>query len=340
MVHFDGEIGKNLTVDRIAEIMSIKQRDISLSTVGGNIFAGKGMYDFAIANQSIDSITCYGIVASAGTIFLLSAEKRLSSPNTKFLIHPPTGAASGNAKEVGEVAAALAEEEAWLIDFYSEKLNKSKEDIAAIVAQNRLIDATEALELGLITEILNFDDMTKQVTKEDLDKFENSLISKFKNLFKGSNIKNMVVQSTDGTELEFDAGVETTEQIEVGGGLKVGGQPATGEFILPDGTKVTADTGVITAVEKTGGEEDVEALKQKLADAEAKLAEVQNSYKAEQVKNVALNAEITTAKAAITEVQNDFTAFKNQFSDGKIPGNVPPVGEDAQTKFTYKRKNA
>lgn len=340
MVHFQGDIGYEITIDSVAKALSGEDRSISLSSYGGSLIEGWGIYDYIKANNSVDSITCFGMVASSATIILAAVENRIASPNSRFVIHNPWSMAIGDGDRMAKVAAELNTERDRLVDFYAQLTGKEHDYIKNIMAEERELTATEALELGLITEILNFDDMTKQVTKEDLDKFENSLISKFKNLFKGSNIKNMVVQSTDGTELEFDAGVETTEQIEVGGGLKAGGQPATGEFILPDGTKVTADKGVITAVEKTGGEEDVEALKQKLADAEAKLAEVQNSYKAEQVKNVALNAEITTAKAAITEVQNDFTAFKNQFSDGKIPGNVPPVGGDAQTKFTYKRKNA
>lgn len=340
MVHFQGDIGYEITIASMIKALEGGERTASLSSFGGSLLEGWGIHDYLKANNSLDSITCFGMVASSATIIMAAVENRIASPNSRFVIHNPWSMAIGDGDRMAKVAAELNTERDRLVDFYAQLTGKEHDYIKNIMAEERELTATEALELGLITEILNFDDMTKQVTKEDLDKFENSLISKFKNLFKGSNIKNMVVQSTDGTELEFDAGVETTEQIEVGGGLKAGGQPATGEFILPDGTKVTADTGVITAVEKTGGEEDVEALKQKLADAEAKLAEVQNSYKAEQVKNVALNAEITTAKAAITEVQNDFTAFKNQFSDGKIPGNVPPVGGDAQTKFTYKRKNA
>lgn len=338
MVHLQGEIGYEITIDSVAKALSGEDRSISLSSYGGSLIEGWGIYDYIKANNSVDSITCFGMVASSATIIMAAVPNRIASPNSRFVIHNPWSMAIGDGDRMAKVAAELNTERDRLVDFYAQLIGKEHDYIKNIMAEERELTATEALELGLITEILNFDDMTKQVTKEDLDKFENSLLSKFKNLFKGSQIKSMVVQSTDGTELEFDEAVESTEQIAEGQGLKAGGQPATGEFILPDGTKVTADTGVITAVEKTGGEEDVEALKQKLADAEAKLAEVQNSYAIEQKKAADLRKEIIVAKNAIAEVQNDFTAFKNQFSDGGVPSNKPTTGTAEPKKFSYKRK--
>jgi ATP-dependent Clp protease protease subunit len=186
MVHLDGIIGNEINLDSIAAITNNGDRELSLTTVGGSLLYGKGMYDYATANNSFDTIHCFGIVASAGTIFLLAAKNRIASPNAKFLIHPPTGRAEGDAREMQKTATLLSDEENWLVAFYVEKLGKDEAFIKNLMLQNKVLNASEARELGLITEILNFEPM-ENVTKKDLETFENSFFQKIKNFFNPKN---------------------------------------------------------------------------------------------------------------------------------------------------------
>jgi hypothetical protein len=146
----------------------------------------------------------------------------------------------------------------------------------------------------------------------------------------------MVVQSTDGTELEFDSNVETTAQIEVGQGLKAGGQPATGTYVLVDGTTVTADNGVITEVMPAASpdSEEMEAVKKENEDLKAQISEMQNKINdLETVK--------ADSKKLFDSLQEDFTAFKNKFSTDNPPAANPPapVVPGEKKSFSYNRKS-
>ena len=331
MIYLDGNVGTQLNVGSLADIG--EDREIGLTTFGGSVYIGKGMYDYAVDNDLLDTIRCYGIVASAGTVILLSAKNRISAPHTKFLIHPPTTSLDGNYREMESIAAMLKEEEEWLVNFYVQHLKKDEQFIRSLMAENRTISAQEALDLGLITEIINFETMTENgVTKKDLEVFENSFLAKIKNFF---NPKNMVVQSTDGTELEFDSGVETTNQIEVGQGLKAGGQPADGTFILADGTTITAEAGIITDVILFDATSDV-AMDELKAENEAlktQVADFQNKLSIAETK-------VVTFQKLVNEVKTDFTKFKNQFSDDVPAGADSPMVPTTEIKkhFSYSLK--
>ena len=104
--------------------------------------------------------------------------------------------------------------------------------------------------------------LIREITSEKLIKETNSLLSKVLNKL-GLQAKNMSFKTQDGGELVLE---------------KESGQPAVGDAAAPDGvstledgTVVTVSDGVITEVVPAGNdpEEEVEALKQKIADLEA-----------------------------------------------------------------------
>ena len=341
MAHLQGDIGWEININAVINATLNGERSLSISSNGGSLYEGWGIHDYIKANDIVDSIVCYGMVASSATIVMAAAKNRIGSPNSQYVIHNPWTMAVGDAERMAKVAGELQADQERLINFYVGLTGKEYDYIKNLLAEERPLTANEALELGLITEIINFENMAdeKKMT-EALNKFETSLLSKIQNLFKGSGVKNMVVQSTSGEELEFDAGVETSEQIVVGGGLKSNGEPANGEFVLADGTKVKAENGIITEVtpKPLGGEDaEMDALKTELEATKAQLTEAQNKLATELSKAENLTKELNTARNAIGEIQNEFKDFKNQFVDEKIPGNIPPASQQ-KTSFAYSRK--
>jgi len=333
MIHLEGDIGFEITLASTIKALEAGDRDVTLMSYGGSLIEGWGIYDYLKFNNSVDSITAFGMVASSATIIMLAAPNRKASPNSQFVIHNPWTISIGDAARFEKVANELRNEEQRLIQFYSDVTGKDYDTIKNIMDQDRSLTASEALELGLITEILNFEPMAENVTKKDLETFEDSFFQKIKNFF---NPKNMVVQSTDGTELEFDSNVETTAQIEVGQGLKAGGQPATGTYVLVDGTTVTADNGVITEVMPAASpdSEEMEAVKKENEDLKAQISEMQNKINdLETVK--------ADSKKLFDSLQEDFTAFKNKFSTDNPPAANPPapVVPGEKKSFSYNRKS-
>lgn len=129
---------------------------ILLSTYGGSVYDGLSLYD-AIKNSKTDvDITCFGKIMSMGIVILLSAKTRKAYRNTTFMIHELSSIALGKladmeesideAKRINKVLFDIIEKEtkithSWLKDIY----NKRKD---------WFFTAEEALEIGLITEII------------------------------------------------------------------------------------------------------------------------------------------------------------------------------------------
>lgn len=129
---------------------------ILLSTYGGNVYDGLSLYD-AIKNSKTDvDITCFGKIMSMGIVILLSAKTRKAYRNTTFMIHELTSGVIGKladmeesideAKRINRVIFDIIEKETkithtWLKEIYNKK-------------KDWFFTAEEALEIGLITEII------------------------------------------------------------------------------------------------------------------------------------------------------------------------------------------
>ena len=129
---------------------------ILLSTYGGNVYDGISLYD-AIKNSNTEvDITCFGKIMSMGIVILLSAKTRKAYRNTTFMIHELTSGVIGKladmeesideAKRINRVIFDIIEKETkithtWLKEIYNKK-------------KDWYFTAEEALEIGLITEII------------------------------------------------------------------------------------------------------------------------------------------------------------------------------------------
>lgn len=129
---------------------------ILLSTYGGNVYDGLSLYD-AIKNSKTDvDITCFGKIMSMGIVILLSAKTRKAYRNTTFMIHELSSGVIGKladmeesideGKRINKVLFDIIEKEtkithSWLKEIYNKK-------------KDWFFTAEEALEIGLITEII------------------------------------------------------------------------------------------------------------------------------------------------------------------------------------------
>lgn len=128
-----------------------------LSTPGGNCYDGLALYD-TIANSSTPvEIICSGKVMSMGVITLLAADVRKAYRNTTFMIHQVSGMSLGTLQEMME----SVEETTRVNDVLSEiiigrtKITKKKLDEITRAKKDWIFTAEEALELGVITEIID-----------------------------------------------------------------------------------------------------------------------------------------------------------------------------------------
>lgn len=129
---------------------------VLLSTYGGNVYDGLSLYD-AIKHSKTDvDITCFGKIMSIGIIILLSAKTRKAYRNTTFMIHELSSGVIGKLADMEESIDEAKRINKVLFDIIKKetKISPSLLDDIYIKKKDWFFTAEEALEMGLITEII------------------------------------------------------------------------------------------------------------------------------------------------------------------------------------------
>ena len=134
------------------------EKDIQLyiNSPGGSVTAGFAIYDTMQYIKCDVSTICIGMAASMGA-FLLSGGakgKRMALPNAEIMIHQPLGGAQGQATEI-EIAAKH-------ILNTKERLNRILDVIAKDTDRDNWMSAKEAMEYGLIDNVIASREESKQ----------------------------------------------------------------------------------------------------------------------------------------------------------------------------------
>ena len=122
--------------------------ELIISSYGGDLDHALAVYK--LLKPISDKITAkvIGKVASAATVILLAADKRIADQDAELLIHFPSTELRGTADELEETAMELRKYEGKLKEIYS-----SVAGAETLLKEERWLTAKEALEAGLITEI-------------------------------------------------------------------------------------------------------------------------------------------------------------------------------------------
>lgn len=134
-------------------------KDISLyiNSPGGSVSAGLSIFDTMNFIKPDVSTLCMGMAASMGA-FLLSAGakgKRFSLPNSKIMIHQPSGGAQGQATDIEITAREILKTREQLNRIMAERTGQSFEKIAADTERDYFMSAGEALDYGLIDKVVD-----------------------------------------------------------------------------------------------------------------------------------------------------------------------------------------
>ena len=133
--------------------------DISLylNTPGGQVSSGLAIYDtMQIIAPDVATI-CTGMAASMGSVLHCAGAKGKGSalPHSKVLIHQPLGGAKGQASDIEIAAREILKTKQELYSIISEHSGQSIEKITADADRDFWMSSREALEYGMIDEILS-----------------------------------------------------------------------------------------------------------------------------------------------------------------------------------------
>lgn len=129
-------------------------KDISLyiDSPGGSVYAGLSIYDTMQFIKPDVSTICLGMAASMGA-FLLAAGakgKRFALPNSRIMIHQPSGGTNGTAADIEIQAKEILELRSCLNTILSEHTGQSIEKIAVDTERDNFMSSAQAVEYGII----------------------------------------------------------------------------------------------------------------------------------------------------------------------------------------------
>jgi len=161
IILLSGEIDDNLANVIIAQLLyldSLSDDDIQLyiNSPGGSISAGMAIYDTMNFVKSDVSTICVGMAASMAA-FLLSCGKkgkRYCLPNSEVMIHQPLGGVQGQATEIDIVAKRIINLRKKLNTILAKNTKRTLKQIEKDTDRDYYMSATEALDYGIIDEIL------------------------------------------------------------------------------------------------------------------------------------------------------------------------------------------
>ncbi|WP_024889835.1 ATP-dependent Clp endopeptidase proteolytic subunit ClpP [Luteimonas huabeiensis] len=134
------------------------EKDISLyiNSPGGVVTAGLAIYDTMQFIKPDVSTMCIGQAASAGSMLLMAGAKgkRYALPNSRVMIHQPSGGAQGQATDIEIHAREILYLRQRLNQLYADHTGQPLEQIERDMERDRFLSAEGAKEYGLIDEVL------------------------------------------------------------------------------------------------------------------------------------------------------------------------------------------
>lgn len=134
------------------------EKDIHLyiNSPGGSVTAGMSIYDtMQFIKPNVNTI-CIGQACSMGAFLLAAGEKgkRFCLPNSRVMIHQPSGGAQGQATDILIHAENIKDTKERLNRILALHTGRSYEEVSADTERDNFMGSQQALEYGLIDEVL------------------------------------------------------------------------------------------------------------------------------------------------------------------------------------------
>jgi ATP-dependent Clp protease, protease subunit len=161
VVFVGGPIDDELANLVVAQLLHLEAEDpdkeiqLYVNSPGGSVYAGLAIYDTMRFIGPEIATTCCGIAMSMGSVLLTAGTpgKRAALPNSRILIHQPTGGYQGQASDIAihaKEALALRER---MEEIYAEHTGRPREQISEDLERDRFFTPEEARAYGLVDRV-------------------------------------------------------------------------------------------------------------------------------------------------------------------------------------------
>ena len=135
-----------------------KDIQLYINSPGGSVTAGMAIYDTMQYIKCDVSTICIGMAASMGAFLLAGGAKgkRFALPNAEIMIHQPLGGAQGQATEIEIAAKHILKTKEKLNRMLAENCGQPYDVVAADTERDNWKSAQEAMEYGLIDQVIAY----------------------------------------------------------------------------------------------------------------------------------------------------------------------------------------
>lgn len=159
IVFLTGEIDMsvaNIIISELLYLDSLNHEDICLyiNSPGGEVCSGFAIYDTIEFIKSDVRTIVVGMAASMAAFLLACGDKRCALKNAEVMIHQPLGGIQGQATDIKIVADHILKTKKKLIEILAKKTKKKASILEADMERDFYMDSQEALDYGIIDEIL------------------------------------------------------------------------------------------------------------------------------------------------------------------------------------------
>ena len=178
IVFLTGPVEDNVASLVCAQLLFLEsenpKKDIAfyINSPGGIVTSGLAIYDTMQYIKPAISTVCIGQAASMGSLLLAAGEKaaRFALPNSRIMIHQPSGGAQGQATDIEIQAREILDLRKRLNNIYVAHTGQDFQVIEEAVERDRYMSPEEAKEFGLIDEVV---DKRPELEEEGSDKSSN-----------------------------------------------------------------------------------------------------------------------------------------------------------------------
>ena len=170
VVFLGGQIDEDTANLIVAQLVHLESDDpdkdihLYINSPGGSVYAGLAIYDaMQFIRPDVQTI-CYGIAMSMGSLLLAGGAegKRMALPNSRILIHQPSGGFEGVSADIQIHAEEILKLRARVDEIYAKHTGQPLERVHADMERDRYFTGAEAVAYGLADRVLERREMAQR----------------------------------------------------------------------------------------------------------------------------------------------------------------------------------
>src|SRR5213080_2059301 len=162
VIFVGGEINDEIANLVVAQLLHLEAEDpdkdiqLYVNSPGGVVYAGLAIYDTMRFIKPDVATTCCGIAMSMGSLILAGGAegKRAALPNSRILIHQPSGGFQGQSTDIEIHAREALALRARLDELYAQHTGQPLERVHNDMERDRFFAAEEAVAYGLVDRVI------------------------------------------------------------------------------------------------------------------------------------------------------------------------------------------